>query len=249
MAGHRAGCSRRSSFPSGHASSVTAFGGIVIVLVIDAGPPLQHPAARRTSRARSLVVVVCADRVLLGRHYPSDVIGGRPARRRDGAARARPSTTRCRAATRRASSRCRRCYLSARRLAVVLNPIKVEDVGQFRAIVTAMAAEAGWSTADLALHDRRGPGHRDGRGRPRSRAPTWCSSAAATAPCARSAPSSPAPASRSGSSRPAPATCWPATSTSRSTCGPRSTSRSPARTGPSTWSRSPATASRTPTSW
>ena len=29
---------------------------------------------------------------------------------------------------------------------MILNPIKVEDVGQFRAIVSAMAEEAGWST-------------------------------------------------------------------------------------------------------
>jgi YegS/Rv2252/BmrU family lipid kinase len=37
-------------------------------------------------------------------------------------------------------------YVSERKLAVVLNPIKVEDVGQFESIVTSMAAEAGWST-------------------------------------------------------------------------------------------------------
>ncbi len=35
---------------------------------------------------------------------------------------------------------------SARQLAVVLNPSKVEDPGQFRSIVTAMAADLGWST-------------------------------------------------------------------------------------------------------
>lgn len=34
---------------------------------------------------------------------------------------------------------------SEHRLAVILNPVKVEDVGQFEALVTAMAAEAGWS--------------------------------------------------------------------------------------------------------
>ena len=34
---------------------------------------------------------------------------------------------------------------SGRKVAVVLNPIKVEDVGQFQAIVDAMSAEAGWS--------------------------------------------------------------------------------------------------------
>ena len=37
-------------------------------------------------------------------------------------------------------------FQSERKLAVVLNPIKVEDIGQFRAIVSAMAEEAGWST-------------------------------------------------------------------------------------------------------
>ena len=36
-------------------------------------------------------------------------------------------------------------YASERRLAVILNPIKVEDVGQFRATVAAMAKESGWS--------------------------------------------------------------------------------------------------------
>ncbi len=35
---------------------------------------------------------------------------------------------------------------SGRQLAVVLNPAKVEDPGQFRSIVTAMAGDAGWST-------------------------------------------------------------------------------------------------------
>jgi YegS/Rv2252/BmrU family lipid kinase len=34
---------------------------------------------------------------------------------------------------------------SERQLAVILNPSKIEDVAQFRSIVAAMAAEAGWS--------------------------------------------------------------------------------------------------------
>ena len=42
-------------------------------------------------------------------------------------------------------TRCPRPCPSERKLAVVLNPSKVEDVGQFRSIVAAMAAEAGWS--------------------------------------------------------------------------------------------------------
>ena len=82
---------------------------------------------------------------------------------------------------------------------MILNPIKVEDVGQFRAIVAVDGRGGRLVRADLALHDGRGPRHRHGRGRRGRRGRPGASSAAATAPCARSAPSSPAPASRSGS--------------------------------------------------
>ena len=98
-----------------------------------------------------------------------------------------------------------------RRLAVVLNPAKVDDPGQFA------RCSRRWPPSPAG---RRSPGTRPpSRTRasarptpPRWPAPTSCSRAAATAPSARCARSSPAPASRSGSSRPAPATCWPATS-------------------------------------
>jgi YegS/Rv2252/BmrU family lipid kinase len=130
------------SFPSGHASSITAFAVVVIVLVT--------MLVRRSNTRRAvyiacavLVVVVGADRVLLGRHYPSDVTAGAllgagmvllwltlysplprsHAESADPLPDVRPSD---------------------RTLAVILNPIKVEDPGQFRSIVSAMAAEAGW---------------------------------------------------------------------------------------------------------
>ena len=49
------GLLKTQSFPSGHASSITAFAGIVIVLVDHAGPPLEHPArgVRRSARSWS----------------------------------------------------------------------------------------------------------------------------------------------------------------------------------------------------
>jgi len=63
------------SFPSGHASSSAALAGILIFL---AWSFLRRPAARWavTVLAIGMWVVVCLDRVLLGRHYPSDVVAG-----------------------------------------------------------------------------------------------------------------------------------------------------------------------------
>ncbi len=133
------------SLPSGHATSVTAFAGVVIVLAVlfirRRGLRLVVVVAMV-----ALAVVVALDRVLLGRHYPSDVVAGAllgagvvllglglyPPAPRSHAATAEPLVTSVPAST--------------RDLHVVLNPVKVEDVGQFRSIVGAMAAEAGWSS-------------------------------------------------------------------------------------------------------
>ncbi|WP_242495087.1 YegS/Rv2252/BmrU family lipid kinase [Nocardioides zhouii] len=131
------------SFPSGHASSTAAYASLLVMLLVI--------FVRRTSLRRlgiSLAVgwwlLVCFDRMLLGRHFPTDVIGGSllgigvfllalaviDPRPRSTAAKAEPLPE---------------VYASERRLAVILNPIKVEDVGQFRAVVGAMAKESGWS--------------------------------------------------------------------------------------------------------
>lgn len=132
------------SFPSGHASSVAALGGVVIVLV---SMLVRRANVRRPAYVAVVLVVllVGADRILLGRHYPSDVLGGYllgvgvvllglvvyTPLPRSHAASVEPLPE---------------VYVSERQLAVILNPIKVEDVGQFKAIVAAMAREAGWST-------------------------------------------------------------------------------------------------------
>ncbi|MCK9824856.1 YegS/Rv2252/BmrU family lipid kinase [Nocardioides cavernae] len=131
------------SFPSGHASSTAAYACLLVMLLVLF---VRRASLRRlgTVLAIGWWLAVCLDRVLLGRHFPTDVIAGSllgigvfllalafiDPRPRSTAARTEPLPE---------------VYASERKLAVILNPIKVEDVGQFRAIVGAMAKESGWS--------------------------------------------------------------------------------------------------------
>jgi YegS/Rv2252/BmrU family lipid kinase len=131
------------AFPSGHASSIAALTGTVIVLVVML---VRRASVRRTTYVLAVVLagIVVADRILLGRHYPSDTLGGvligaavvllgiavYSPLPRSHAESAEPLPE---------------VLPSERKLHVVLNPVKVEDVGQFKAIVAAMAEEAGWS--------------------------------------------------------------------------------------------------------
>ncbi len=131
------------AYPSGHASSVTALAAVAVVLV---GMLVRRAGVRRLLGGLVALVVglVLLDRLLLGRHYPSDVVGGvllglgvallglvvlsplprSHARRSEPLPQAVPTT---------------------RQLAVVLNPSKVEDETAFRALVTSMAVGSGWS--------------------------------------------------------------------------------------------------------
>jgi YegS/Rv2252/BmrU family lipid kinase len=132
------------SYPSGHTTSTTALMGVVCVLALMF---VRRANLRRAIYAGAALVVllIWADRILLGRHFPTDVIGGTllalgmvllwlavfSPLPRSHAAKAEPLIE---------------AVPSNRQLAVVLNPSKVEDVGQFRSIVTAMAEESGWSS-------------------------------------------------------------------------------------------------------
>lgn len=131
------------SFPSGHAATAAALAGVVIVLAFML---VRRASLRRAICAAAVLVafLVGLDRVLLGRHYPTDVLAGwllgaavtlcwlafYSPLPRSHAESAVPLTE---------------SVPSDRSLAVVVNPSKLEDIGQFRSIVAAMAAEAGWS--------------------------------------------------------------------------------------------------------
>ncbi len=131
------------SFPSGHASSAAAFAAILIALQVLF---VRRAGLRRLGITLTVAwwLIVCLDRVLLGRHFPTDVIAGSllgvgvflvalafiDPRPRSTAAKSEPLP---------------HVYSSQRQLAVILNPIKVEDVGQFRSTLSALAKSAGWS--------------------------------------------------------------------------------------------------------
>ncbi|GAA1477564.1 hypothetical protein GCM10009623_20100 [Nocardioides aestuarii] len=131
------------SFPSGHTSSVTAMAGVLAVLT---AVFVRRQGMRRTLWALLGLwwLLVCLDRVMLGRHYPTDVVGGTllglavvllgvafvDPTPRTHAPKAEPLPE---------------VYATERRLAVIVNPVKVEDIGQFRSVVTSMAEESGWS--------------------------------------------------------------------------------------------------------
>ena len=102
--------------------------GIVIVLVTML---VRRAIVRRLASTAAVLValVVAADRVLLGRHYRHRRGRRRAARRRRWCCSGWRSTARCRAATPQSAEPLARTVPAGRTLAVILNPIKVEDVG------------------------------------------------------------------------------------------------------------------------
>ena len=129
------------SFPSGHATGIAAAAGVTIVL---ATMLVRRRGLRRAlyALAIGLALLVGLDRIFLGVHNPSDVLAGfavgafwvllalavfDPApRAKSHVAFSTPVPT-------------------SKKLAVIVNPIKVEDVDAFRAMVDSAAVAAGWN--------------------------------------------------------------------------------------------------------
>ena len=130
-----------NSFPSGHATGAGAGAGVAIVLTM--------VFVRRQGLRRALValwlgiaVVVGLDRLLLGVHNASDVIAGwalATALVTVALLAYDPEPRVTKAITPEAAK-----AAPTRRLAVVLNPIKVESVPEFTREVTRAATRAGW---------------------------------------------------------------------------------------------------------
>jgi membrane-associated phospholipid phosphatase len=62
------------SFPSGHAAAATVFGGVSIMLVSRSWR--RRPSAAVIGAIVVWIALVCASRIYLGAHYPSDVLAG-----------------------------------------------------------------------------------------------------------------------------------------------------------------------------
>jgi YegS/Rv2252/BmrU family lipid kinase len=133
------------SFPSGHASGIVAAMGVAIVLT---RMLVRRRAVRRllVGLAVTMALLVGADRIFLGVHNVSDVVAGYllgggmvllwlalydPMPRSIALANAPLADA---------------VPIERKKLAVILNPIKIDDVGQFRALVEALATDAGFAT-------------------------------------------------------------------------------------------------------
>lgn len=125
------------SYPSGHVTAMTTAAVMVIVLARVARRSRGAILAARVL-GPLLVVVVALDRMLLGVHHVSDVVGGLLL----GGFAASAACLICgvhlpaRSAPRRRAAR--------GRAAVVYNPTKIVDLNVFRDLVRRRLAEAGW---------------------------------------------------------------------------------------------------------
>ncbi len=143
------------SFPSGHATGIAAAAGVVIVL---ASLLVRRRGLRRTLYvvAIGLALLVGLDRIFLGVHNPSDVVAGFAV----GAFWVFVGTVVYHPAPRaKAQEEFSTPVPTTRQLAVILNPIKVEDTAAFKAMVERSAAESGWEPPTWYTTTAEDPGH------------------------------------------------------------------------------------------
>ncbi|MDX6327373.1 MAG: hypothetical protein QOK15_3727, partial [Nocardioidaceae bacterium] len=140
------------AFPSGHSSGTACAAGIGIVL---ATVFLRRRSQRRFVTVVAVLVALAVgfDRLLLGVHGISDVLSGYAVAVLwvCGAAYAVEPTPRGRVVEALPAVR-----PGNRSLAVILNPVKVEDPAAFRTLVDARAAGLGWSAPvwyETTVHD------------------------------------------------------------------------------------------------
>ncbi len=132
------------SFPSGHASSIAAAAGVAIVLALML---IRRRGLRRTviGAALAIALLVGADRIFLGVHNLSDVVGGWVLGTTVTLLWLAFYEPQPRSIAESSDALPEVFPQEQRRLAVVLNPAKVDDAGQFVSMVEAMATESGWS--------------------------------------------------------------------------------------------------------
>lgn len=132
------------AFPSGHVTTAAAFAGCIIVIV---SMLVRKPTARRliVTAAIAFLIVVGLDRVLLGVHFVSDVIAGALLGALVTVVGILVFDPRPRSIALTAEPLPEVFPHTNRTLGVVLNPVKIPDRGQFRAMVSGMAAASGFS--------------------------------------------------------------------------------------------------------
>ena len=133
------------SFPSGHSSGIAGAAGVAIVLT---RMLVRRRGVRRaaSSLAVAMVLLVGADRIFLGVHNLSDVVAGYllgagmvllwlalydPTPRSIAPVNAPLADA---------------VPNQRKKLAVILNPIKIDDPGQFRTLVEALALDSGFAS-------------------------------------------------------------------------------------------------------
>jgi YegS/Rv2252/BmrU family lipid kinase len=131
------------SFPSGHATVIAAAMGVAIVL---SSMLIRRRGLRRlvTGAAVLAALLVSADRVFLGVHFTSDVVGGLLLGTAIPLFAVLAFDPQPRSILLANEPFVEAIRSSERRLAAILNPVKVDDPAGFQVMVEKMAHESGW---------------------------------------------------------------------------------------------------------